>query len=451
MRRPIKTHQFTLALLLSLQAGCTSTSSTNPSSIDQLAVKSPERFLNQFEATELTKCIDEDGKSTGSINAIWRIKNSAGENITPYIQSFSGKVLSLKGELIEFQSLFALEEQRIQIPQVSNQPSFPRGSYSAFRMQFLEDEVKNGLAVLKINGVASPADDFRNATLYVPRYALGGEFATRYYLKTDDDHVHELSCQAINQNTRAKLTTFAAKDGLHGYVGSRGTRVALVASLDQLPTDIHSLSGPMTNKTSANSMVLQLASVSEKDFRPAGRPKNYDALFKHTRVFECGIEGSLDVIWRIADDKEKKLLPESQFITGFSGELTDRHTGNKIAFNSVTVDPAPAFYSGKMPPNTQFFFPAIEFEEKDFQSKISTHSSLGKTDANFKSGGGTVFIPRDGSGRAISVSLSTGKTLRGDPFQATAQCKPVRKNISDWMNYCLGSENRKNAGASCQP
>ncbi|MEN9825299.1 MAG: hypothetical protein RI953_1044 [Pseudomonadota bacterium] len=441
------------AVLWNIISGCASTNST-PHVADSSPSQSqvtPEHYLEQFEATEFSKCIDEEGKATGSIVSIWRMKKMNGEKITPFIQGFAGNVRTLKGTHLEFQSLVVQEEKRFSLPQLAKPELFPRGSFSAYKMRFLEDDVQHGISVLRTDGKSVAQNDFTTATLYIPRFALGGEFATRYYLKLDDDRTHEMSCQAVTEASRARLMTVAAKDGLHGFSSSRGKKVEIFDELKNRDKEQDKFTRGSALPPPVKPPVLQLVKASDKDLRPPGRPKFYDGIYRHTRIFECNKEGSIDAIWRISDDNGKKFSADAQYITGFAGELHDKLTGNKFSFNAVSTDPAPAFYSGSMPPNAQFFFPSFEFDEDDFKQKIAHHSALPNLPASFKSGGGTIFIPRDGSGRAVSVSLSLGNSLRGDPYQATAQCQPVVDKISSWIENCLGQENRKSAGVACQP
>lgn len=443
MQRGCERLIFPLSCLI-LVAGCRSTSvETIPSTNDRLAAN-PALFMEQYESSEFSRCIDDDGKTTGSLNALWRIRNSAGREIKPYIESFSGKVRTLKGELLEFQSFLAVSEKNFDIPQQERMETFPRGSYSAFKIIFTDDDVRKGLAIFRLNGITPPAADFSTAVLFIPRFAIGGEYSTRYYLRTQDKRIHELSCQAVNDTTREQLLTFAAKDGLHEYSGPRGKKNAFLTT----PVNPQAM---QARGLGADADDLQVTKETSKDLRPANRPPNYDKSYRHKRLYECDAAGSLDAVWRIADEKGKKIPESEQFITGFAGELKDRKSTRSLSFNALNVDPQPAFYSGKMPPEGKFFFPSIEFKEDDIKNNMAGHSQLGKIDADFFSGGGTVFIPRNGSGQAVSVSLSLGKSLRGEPYQVTIQCKPVRKNISAWMNHCLGYDNRKSAGKACQP
>ncbi|MEY3901412.1 MAG: hypothetical protein RL189_718 [Pseudomonadota bacterium] len=433
-----------LSLCLTLLAGCKSTSVGNTTSTADRLSANPALFMEQYESSEFSRCIDDDGKTTGSLNAIWRVKNTAGREITPYIESFSGKVRTLKGELLEFQSFLAVAEKNFVVPQLDRMETFPRGSYSAFKIIFTDDDVRKGLAIFRLNGITPPTADFATAVLYIPRFAVGGEYSTKYYLQTHDKRIHELGCQAVNDTTREQLVTFAAKDGLHEYNGPRGRKNAFLTT----PVSPRAVAA---SGIGADADDLQMTKETVKDLRPANRPQNYDKLYRHTRLFECDAAGSLDAIWRVADEKGKKVPESEQYITGFAGELNDKKSARRFTFNAVSVDSQPAFYSGKMPPAGKFFFPSIEFREEDIKNNTAGHSQLGKIDADFVSGGGTVFIPRNGSGKPISVSLSLGKSLRGEPYQVTIPCKPVRKNISAWMNHCLGYDNRKSAGTACQP
>lgn len=431
--------------------GCKSSSQRIAVPDDQLSAKSPEMFINQFEGTELAKCVDENGKPSGHLKAIWRLKNSQNQDITPYIQGFGGQVRSVAGVQIEFQSLIAREDRRVNIPSISNTKDFPRGSYNAFVLRFLTEDSRNGISVLKANGKRLLNDDFASAVLFVPRFALGNEYSTRYFFQMPDGKVHEISCQAVTEDVRNSLNTFSVKDGLHEFTGPRGKRIPLLASL-RSKKDAESK--PQPNVIAVPVPVLppvELATPSGKDLRPAKRPPEYDRYFKHERIFECDKDGAIDAIWRIGDEKGMPLQRDVQFITGFSGELQDQNTPRRLSVNAISVDPSPAFYTGKMPPAGRYFFPSVEFSENDFNSNMAYHSELGPIDVGFISGGGTFFIPRDGAGQTVSVALSMGKSLRGNAYQVTSKCKPVRNSVLVWMTHCLGQENRTNAGQPCQP
>ncbi|NBO38661.1 hypothetical protein EBU99_08770 [bacterium] len=417
-----------------------------------------EQFADQFEATEFAKCIDAEGNSSGTLNFIWHVNNPNGEGIIPYIIGFSGSLLSLQGTKIEFQSLNSVSAERFTMPPVHNPIKFPLGSYAGFHLLFAHDELDGGWAFLRINDQATRPADVIGAELLLPKFALGDEYSTRYYMKIEGGLFHEFSCQAISDLVRARLRTFMAKNGLHGYDGDRGAKAKFFVPPPRaavIPARIRSApsSAPAPQIEAANKATATepKATVSERDFRPQGRPANYDKQYKHTRIFECGKNGALDAIWRIIDENGQQLGLDQQYISGFAGEIRDNQLDNAFYFSSTNVDTNPAFYSGLMPQNTSYFFPSIAFSASDFKNNIALHSQLPGLKKNERAAAGTVYIPRNGTGRSISVSLAMGASLRAPPYQATTDCLPTTEKVAQWIKHCLGREQRALSKNLCQP
>lgn len=420
-----------------------------------------EEFAEKFEATEFSKCIDAEGHSTGSLNFIWQIKNLDGRKITPYVSGFSGILRSLQGTSIEFQAISSASEERLSAPPVHNPVRFPLGSYKAYSLLFPLDEQENGWAFIKINEQKIKPADITGAQLLIPTFAIGGEYSTRYYLKIEGGLYHEFSCQAVSDIVRQRLGTYQRRDGTHGFDSDRGPKTQIV-----IPTQIAApvIKENQNNQRSAAAAELmeaieseskqlqsrRIPQISSRDFRPIGRPSLYDQQFRHVRIFECGKNGALDAIWKIGDDNGVAYSPDRIYITGFAGELRDMASENAFYFSSIGLDASPPFYSGQMPNESSYYFPAIEFTDEQIRKNISVHSRIPGLKAGRNAGAGTIYLPRNGSGRSISVSLALGPTLRSTPYQATSDCIPVHPNIKQWLRNCLGEVSAKTKSRHCK-
>lgn len=452
---PLMFSMISMIFVLASSFGCRSTSAPEKGERRSMRSMSTEEFADQFEATEFAKCIDSEGRSTGSLNFIWHISKSNGDAIVPYIVGFNGSLRSLQGTLVEFQSLTTSKEERYTAPPVHNPINFPLGSYAGFSLQFPYDEQDGSWAFIRINDQRIRLVDITGAQLLVPKFVIGGEYSTRYYLKLEGGLFHEFSCQAISDKVRSRLSTYMRKDGQHKYDGDRGSRAKFFRPPQQLkplnsvntlnqksPTASELLE--VMNKPTELPIKPQTPEVtpasSVRDFRPIGRPAAYDIQYKHTRIFECGRNGALDAIWRIKNEKGAELAPGKIFITGFAGELQDTFGENAFYFSSVALEASPAFYSGQMPSNGSYYFPSIEFKEEQFKNNISVHSKLPGLKPGQNAAAGTIYLPRNGSGRSISVSLALGNSLRSMPYQATADCNPLHPRVKNWLRYCVGTD-----------
>jgi len=445
-----------LPLLTLMLFGCQSTPSNQRTEETSPAhALNHKQYTEQFEATEFSKCIDSDGRNTGALNLIWRVRKTLGQTISPFVVGFSGNLRSLQGTLIEFQSINTSEDERFTVPPVNKPNRFPLGSYSAYSLLFPYDEQDAGWAFVKLNSQKVVPSDVTGAQLFIPKFVIGGEYSTRYYLRIEGGAFHEFSCQAINDKVRERLNTFMRKDGSAAFDASRGSRAKLFLPLTQNQKLYATKTAPQRIAASTEILSAMASQKSEsipdpsttsnptppaRDFRPVARPAEYDTQYKHVRMFECGKNGALDSIWRVKDERGNVLNDGQAFISGFAGEIKDSTTVNAFYFSSVQLDPAPAFYSGQMPTQGSYYFPTIEFREEQIKKNVSLHSRLPGLKPGQFVAAGTVYVPRTSAVNTISVSLSVGKSLRGTPYQATVECVATSPKVRQWMKYCLATE-----------
>lgn len=422
-----------------------------------------ELVSSELEATELSKCIDANGETTGSLNIIWQIKNAGKEIEAPFITGFSGKLYSLSGTQIEFQAFTATKLADFTLPPVKNQRLFPKGSFSGFTLHFPFDEQVSGWAFMQLDGQRIKPSDVTGAELLIPKYVIGGEYSTRYYLKIAGGRFHEFSCQPISDELRKRLSSFQIRTGKHDHKGSRGRRTTLYLPPPQ-PKE-HTSSENHENKNSNSAAAEELiqamsepeigANKTKKetssilDLRPVGRPKNYDETYQHVRIYECGENGSIDAIWKIRSDEKEELNAQGRFITGFAADLKDEKKKTAFYFSSIEIDAEPAFYSGTMPTSSTYYFPSLKFSQKSLATNQSAHSNITVLKKGERVAAATVYLPRNGQGEGVSVSLALGKSLRGTPYQATVNCMAVTAKLKHWFKNCLGGNSTQIANRSC--
>ncbi len=457
---------FNLKAILSLLSCCLAscqTSSINDQGYTRDQLRAIEKVNSQFEATELSKCIDSNGETTGSLNVIWQIRDSGNDISAPFITGFSGSLFSLKGTKIEFQAFTASKLNNFTAPPVVNQRLFPLSSYSAYTLHFPFDEQTSGWAFLKLDGRHIKPTDVTGAELLIPKYAIGGQYSTRYYLKIRGGHFHEFSCQPISSELRVRLNTFQKRTGEHEHSGSRGRTVELYLPTQQ-PKTLRQRKNNLKNasNSAAAEELLEVISEPEKaantsvretrpnlDLRPIGRPKSYDITYKHIRVYECGENGSVDAIWKIRSSDGKSLNTDTRFITGFAAELKDEQKKAAFYFSSVEIDSEPAFYSGVMPSGSTYYFPTLKFSPESIEKNESAHSKIALLKKGERVAGATIYLPRSGLGEMVSVSLALGKSLRGTPYQATVNCIATSPKLKYWYKYCLGKNSTQLKVRSC--
>jgi hypothetical protein len=370
-------------------------------------------FAQQFEVTRFSKCYDSKGKEAGGFDFVWRLRKSNGEKVTPYILGFSGSALNLAGKKVEFRSVSTDDAVRYRVPEALLE-TFPYGNYRGFSLDFPDSEVKSGLGYQTIGNNAV------GAALLIPMNKDAGSFARRYFVFLTDGQYFEFNCDPITDIVRERVKTFQRPDGAHGFKGDRGPVVGSAAK-------------PTPSPVSAN--------TGFSDLRPVGRPAAYDVQFRHERIYDCGAAGAVDVIWRKAESNGSALAANKQYILGFAASLNDPQEQKSIAFSSVSVDSAPAFYAGSAPNPESYLSPAFEFTADEIKSKLSYHSPVQGLAAGLAHAvGGTLWIPYAGGSGVVSVAISTESTSRGSAFQVIADCTAKRGNIPTLITSCIGRQ-----------
>jgi hypothetical protein len=413
-----------VAALAMLSSAC------KPRSFNTLQTTEDFGFAKQFEVTRFANCTDSKGKESGGFDLVWRMYKSGGEPVTPYVLGFAGSAESIDGQKLEFRSVSTIDEPRYIPPAIKPEGSFPVGSYTVYSLQYPDSELKSGWGHQRLNGQNSKITDVTGATFMVPKSQDAGAFSTRYFVRTSDGKTLEFKCQAVSDAVRARLRTYLTPDGSHGYTGDRGP-----VSLSKQPAQTRPSPAPLTTPSAT------------LDLRPQGRPASYDVQFRHERIYNCGENGAVDVIWRKASAAGAPMSPKEQYVLGVAAKIKDVQTMKEVAFSSVSMDSAPAFHAGSEPAPVSYLRPSFEFTEAEVKGKLSYHTPVtgliaGRTFAS----GGTLWIPANGASNVVSVALALGNSLRGPAFQVTADCTPTNDRISNWLTSCVGRE----SASSCR-
>ncbi|MEN9808744.1 MAG: hypothetical protein RLZZ488_311 [Pseudomonadota bacterium] len=381
-------------------------------------------FTQQFEVTRFSTCKDSKGNESGGFDFVWRLRKENGEAVTPYILGFAATAQSLDGQKVEFRSVSTIDEPRYRVPEVKPAGSFPVEKYLGLSLQYPDSELKSGWGFQKINGKDAVLSDVTGATLLLPKNKEAGAFASRYFIVLPDGKSLEFNCQPISDAVRERMRTYLVSNGEHGFKGDRGPVVGGAAK----PTP---------------SPVLPAGFA---DLRPPGRPAGYDVQFRHERIYDCGSAGAVDVIWRKAESNGTALAANKQYILGFAASLNDPQQKKSIAFSSVSIDSAPAFFAGSAPSPVSYLSPAFEFTAEEIKAKLSFHSPVQGLAAGLAhAAAGTLWVPYAGDSGVVSVAISTESTLRGRAFQVMADCTAKRENISNLITGCVGRQ----SAASC--
>ncbi|MEY2986571.1 MAG: hypothetical protein RJB13_92 [Pseudomonadota bacterium] len=420
----IKTNTATFVALTLVVIAC------KPRTFNSATVQSlnPADFQKQFESTKFSECVDAQGKSAGSMNFVWRVKKSDGQTVIPYILGFSGNLISVSGQKIEFRSVSTIDEPRYRTPTLRNGESFPVPQYFAASLQFPSDELNAGWGYFRVNGADQKIDEVYGGTLVIPKYADGPKFERRYFIVGSDGQSHEFNCAPISADVKARMKTYLVNDGSHGFRGGRGTVVV----------------GEGSSKTDTDDSTLN----SGLDLRPEKRTPSYDVQFRHERIYECGKNGAIDVIWRRAESNGQALPAQSQYILGLAAQLSDEES-RSIRFSSVTIDSAPAFSAGSEPSPKSYLRPMFEFDASEVQQGLAYHSIIPGLEGRSLASGGTLWIPYDGSGTSVSVAIALGRTVRGSAFQVIADCTPKSQSINRMLTSCVGRASVDSSG-TCQ-
>ncbi len=420
----IKTNTAILVALSLVAIAC------KPRTFNSAAVQSlnPSDFQKQFETTKFAECFDAQGKSSGSMHFVWRVKKSDGQAVVPYILGFSGSLTSVGGQKVDFRSVSTIDEPRYRTPTLGSGEVFPVPQYFAASLQFPQDELNAGWGYLRVNGTNQKIEDVFGGTLVLPKHAEGSKFASRYFIVAADGRSHEFNCSPMTDAVKERMKTYLVKDGSHGFRGERG---AIVNQNEPNPSDKDDSTGT--------------ASI---DLRPKSRPPSYDVQFRHERIYDCGTSGAVDVIWRQAESNGKALPAQSQYILGLAAQLSDDEN-RSVQFSSVTIDSAPVFFAGTEPSPKGYLRPMFEFDANEVRQGLSYHSKVPGLVNRTIASGGTLWIPYDGSGTSVSAAIALGATLRGSAYQVIADCAPKSQNINRMLTSCVGRASVDSAG-TCQ-
>jgi len=180
-----------------------------------------QQFDSQFEVTRLTACKATNGQSGGDLRLIWRVRNSAGGAVSPYVLGFAGDVFSAKGEKVRFQIMTSIDAPRPLMP--SETPvAFNYDAYSGYELQIPGDEAQANWGFVEINGKTVAFPEIDVGSLLLPTKAIGGESARFSYLVTSARSHYAFNCDPLDTLALARLKTFAIRDGSHGFKGDRG-------------------------------------------------------------------------------------------------------------------------------------------------------------------------------------------------------------------------------------
>lgn len=387
-------------------------------------------FAQQFEVTRFATCRDSKGKDFGGLDFVWRIKKSNGESVTPYILGFAGSVMSLDGQKFEFRSVSTIDEPRYIPPTLKAGESYPVESYIGYSLQYPDSETKSGWGFQKINGKDVKITDVTGGVFMIPKSKEAGAFAGRYFVVTNERKTLEFNCQPVSDVVRERMKTYLVSDGSHGFKGNRGQ---VVGGSTQ----------PATQPTAAANPT---PSTSTFDLRPPNRPASYDVQFSHERIYDCGANGAIDVIWRKAESTGAAVPAKDQYILGLAGKINDPQSKKSVAFSSVSIDSAPAFSAGQPPSPVSFLMPMFEFSDSELKSNLSYHSSIPGLEGGRRTAvGGTLWMPYDGSGNSVSIAIATGSSVRGAAFQVISDCTALHPRINELITRCVG----RGSGASC--
>lgn len=415
-------------------AACLSVAGCKPRSFNA-GVQSSEdaAFTKQFEVTRFATCKDSKGQESGGFDLVWRISKSTGEAVTPYVLGFAGSAESKDGQKFEFRSVSTIDEPRYIPPELKPDGSFPVMSYTVYSLQYPDSELKSGWGYQRLNGQNVKMTDVTGGTFIVPKSQDAGAFATRYFFRSNEGKTLEFNCQAVSDAVRQRLRTYLTPDGSHGYKGDRGIVVNAKAPSSPTPAGGKSPSAP-----------TPAAGATTLDLRPQGRPASYDAQFRHERIYNCGANGAIEVIWRKATSAGAVISPKEQYVLGLAGRLVDSETKKEVTFSSVSMDSGPAFQAGSQPSPASYLSPSFEFTADEVKSKMSFHSAIpGLPAGQAFASGGTLWVPYDGSGNSVSIAVSLGSSLRAPAFQVIADCTPLTNSIPQLLTSCVG---RKSAG-----
>jgi hypothetical protein len=222
----------TLALGLSL-AACKPRTFNSGAAIQGLT---QQQFDSQFEVTRLTSCKLPNGQPGGDLRIVWRVRNSAGSAVTPYVLGFGGEAQTAKGQRVRFQIMTAIDAPR---PLMPTQPPVPFNfdHYLGYELQIPTDEAQAMWGYVEVDGQKIKFPSIDVGSLLLPTRAGTSESARWSYLVTDRSTSYAFNCDPLDATALARLKTFAVRDGSHGFKGDRGVVIKSAASNQTVSAD----------------------------------------------------------------------------------------------------------------------------------------------------------------------------------------------------------------------
>ncbi|MBM3382806.1 MAG: hypothetical protein FJY29_10235 [Betaproteobacteria bacterium] len=182
------------------------------------------QFDQQFEVTHLTSCKQPNGEPGGDLRIVWRVRNSAGSAVTPYVLGFAGDAITTKGAKVRFQIMTAIDAPRPLTPTDTPVP-FSMGGYAGYELQIPADEAQANWGYVEVDGKKLSFADIDAGVLLLPSRSPDAASAPYSYFVTANRLSYAFKCDPLDAQAQARLRTFAVRDGSHGFKGDRGVVV----------------------------------------------------------------------------------------------------------------------------------------------------------------------------------------------------------------------------------
>lgn len=212
------------ALLAALILSSLSCKPRNFNSDSSAQALTQQQFDSQFEVTRLTSCKAPNGDAGGELRVIWRLRNSAGQSVTPYILGFAGEAVSSKNNKIKFQIMTSIDAPRPIPPADAPQP-FPFEIYRGYELQIPADEAAARWGYLDVDGRPVQFQSIDAGVLLLPVHGNASAAGRMFYFARYDGTSYAFNCDPLDAMANSRLATFAIRDGSHGFKGDRGVVV----------------------------------------------------------------------------------------------------------------------------------------------------------------------------------------------------------------------------------
>jgi hypothetical protein len=226
---------FSLGAVLSglfISSGCKPRSFNTVSDLQGLT---QQQFDAQFEVTKLTSCKAPNGGAGGELRVVWRVRNSAGQAVTPYILGFGGEAVTTKNRRVKFQIMTSIGAPRPPIPADGPQP-FPFDIYRGYELQIPPDEAAAKWGYVEVDGKPVSYNSIDAGGLLLPVYGNNSPAGRMYYFVQYDGTSYNFNCDPLDGNAVARLSTFGIRDGSHGFKGDRGVVIKSASANTSAPS-----------------------------------------------------------------------------------------------------------------------------------------------------------------------------------------------------------------------